>query len=100
MDAATKEALSRDMTFYVTREEQSNGQYFVHSEFCAVLPPEDSLETVGVFANSADALAAAREGRAPVNACATCAPDCHVPDHAGGAQAFASREAALGARDG
>lgn len=99
MDAAAKEALSREMTYYVTRETQAGGQYFVHSEFCAVLPPDDTLETVGVFADSGEALEAAREGRDPVNACATCSPECHVPDHAGGARAFDTRDAAL-KRDG
>lgn len=99
MDAATKEALSREMTYYVTRETQAGGQYFLHSEFCAVLPREDGLEAVGVHATAAAALEAARAGREPVNACATCAPECHVPDHAGGAKAFDTRDAALGAGD-
>ncbi|MDJ1008415.1 MAG: hypothetical protein QNJ13_11380 [Paracoccaceae bacterium] len=94
------EALATEMTFFVTRAPQAEGQHFIHSEFCPVLPAKAELSEIGVFEDCAPALEAARKDRHPVNACATCAAACHIPDRAGGAEAFDTREAAAAALDG
>jgi len=91
------EALATEKTYFVTRTPQSDGQHFVHSEYCAVLPQASELAEVGTYGDGAEALARAREKQDPVNACAMCMPEHHVPDRAGGAHEHDTREDAEGA---
>lgn len=97
------EALANEKTYFVTRTPQSGGQHFLHSEYCAVLPEDPELAEVGTYEDGAAALARAREAKDPVNACAMCMPEHHVPDRAGGAHEHDTRaeaDAALGEIDG
>lgn len=63
--------------YFVTTDAVQNGQHFVHSGNCQVLP-QDGVVSLGEHGDCEPALAAARDKYAPVNACALCCSSCYT----------------------
>jgi len=65
-------------TYYVNRNQQSNGDHEVHAQGCNWLPLESNRIYLGEFSNCKQAVAAARAYYTQVNGCYFCSPSCHT----------------------
>lgn len=66
--------------YYLNNNQQSNGDYEVHSEDCKYLPYEHNRTYLGMFYNCKDAVAEAKRlyPYRKINGCYYCSNPCHT----------------------
>lgn len=74
-------AVSAFKYYYLNQNQQSNGDYEVHSADCTRLPSQQNREYLGIFDNCREAVGEARR-RHPswsrINGCYWCSRSCHT----------------------
>ncbi|AFL79711.1 hypothetical protein Aeqsu_0185 [Aequorivita sublithincola DSM 14238] len=65
-------------TYYVNKQEQSNGDHEVHTSNCRYLPSSENRKHLGEFSNCKEAVAEAKKTYSQSNGCYTCSRDCHT----------------------
>ena len=64
--------------YYVSKQEQSNGNHEIHVPRCAHLPDANDRIYLGTFTNCRDALHTARSHYEKSNGCYWCCNTCHT----------------------
>ncbi|TFD96437.1 hypothetical protein E2605_09735 [Dysgonomonas capnocytophagoides] len=66
--------------YYLNNNQQSNGDYEVHSEDCKYLPYEHNRTSLGMFYNCKDAVTEAKRlyPYRRINGCYYCCNPCHT----------------------
>jgi hypothetical protein len=65
-------------TYYVNKNQQTNGDHEVHTSDCSFLPTPANRQYLGEFSNCRDAVAEARKSYRQCNGCYYCSKDCHT----------------------
>jgi hypothetical protein len=65
-------------SYYVNKNEQSNGDHEVHTGDCTYLPAPANRIYLGEFSNCRDAVNAARQFYSRCNGCYFCSNACHT----------------------
>ncbi len=65
-------------SYYVNRNEQTNGDHEVHIQTCYCLPLAENRIYLGEFSDCRPAVASAKTYYTQVNGCFYCCPTCHT----------------------
>ena len=65
-------------SYYVNKNEQSNGDHEVHKEGCSYMPESQNRIYLGEFSTCSAAVSAARKHYTNVNGCYYCSYACHT----------------------
>ena len=66
-------------TYYVSLNEESNGDHWVHREGCSFMPAASQRFALGEFATCTVAVRTAKGYYVRANGCYYCSRECHEP---------------------